>query len=135
MSDTMTRRDGAPEPRAARWLTSAWAFVVIDAACITAAHRLSAAYDDHRWHFSNNCGHLVTMPAGITAGLWITTVIAALSVVSGIGIPALRVTRRKVTVLAAILVSIWPTILGAVAVGLAILTLRDGTPYHVVCGG
>lgn len=135
MSDTMTRRDGAPESRAARWLTSAWAFAVIDAACIAAARRLAVAYDDHRWHFSSECGHLVTMPTGITAGLWITTVIAALSVVCGIGIPALRVTWRRMTVLAAILVSIWPTILGVVAVGLALLTLRAGTPYHVVCGG
>ena len=131
----MTRRGGTPESRAARWLTSAWAFVVIDAACIVAARGLAAANDDHRWHFSSTCGHLVTMPTGITAGLGITTVIAALSVVCGIGIPALRVTRRRMSVLMAILVSIWPTTLGVVAIGLAVLTLRDGTPYHVMCGG
>jgi hypothetical protein len=135
MSDTMTRRDGAPTSRAKRWLTSAWAFVVIDAACIVAARRFAVAYNDHRWHFSSDCGHLVTMPTVITAGLWITMVIAGLSVACGIGIPAIKVVRRRMTVLAAILVSIWLTILGAAPVGLAVLTLRDGTPYHVVCGG
>lgn len=135
MSGPVIRRVDACESRAARWLTSAGSFVVINAACIFAAHRLSAAYDDHRWHFSSDCGHLVTMPAEITAGLWVTMVIAALSVVGGIGIPALRVTRRRMSVLAAILVSVWPTILGVAAIALAALTLRDGMPYHVVCGG
>lgn len=130
----MTRRAGAPRSRAARWLTSAWAFVAVDVACVAAARGLSVAYDDHRWHFSSDCGHLVTMPAGVTAGLWATTVIAALSVVCGIGVLALRVTRGM-TVLAAVLTGLWPTILGLAAVGLAVLTLRAGTPYHVGCGG
>ena len=135
MSDAMTRRAGAPRSRAARRLTSAWAFVVVDVACVAAARGLSAAYDDHRWRFSSDCGHLVTMPTGVTAGLWITAVIAALSVACGIGVLALRVARRGMTVPAAVLAGIWPTILGFAAVGLAALTLRDGTPYHVVCGG
>lgn len=131
----MTRRAGAPESGVVRWLTSVWTFVVLNVACIGAARGLAVAYDDHRWRFSSDCGRLVTMPLGIAAGLWVTIVIAGLSVVCGIGVPALKVTRCGMSVPAAILLSVWPTILGVVAVGLAVVALRDGAPYHVVCGG
>jgi hypothetical protein len=62
-------------------------------------------------------------------------VTALLHELCGIGVLALRVIRYGTAVPAAVLIGVRPAILGSVAFGLAVLTLRDGAPYHVVCGG